>query len=112
QPNIRVNRASGPRTSSSDSLSTRVQVGAAKTSSSTTGDDDDTNGRLAESMAATTTDGVSSGAASTMGSDRDTSSVGEERNSTQPESSCTRILVLGEGRLEASAPQRNSGLTS
>ena len=45
QPNNRVKRASGPRTSSSDSLSTSVQVGAAKTSSRSTGQEDDTNGR-------------------------------------------------------------------
>src|SRR6476659_6701149 len=111
QPKRRVNRASGPSTSSSDSPRVTVQVGAAKTSSSNTGDEEDTKGRASESAPIIAV-GPGSGAASTMGSERETRTAGVERNRIRPESSCTRIIVLGEGRFEASAPQRNSGLTS
>src|SRR6476659_7120862 len=98
QPNSRVNRASGPNTSSSDSLNTSVQVGAANTSSRITGDAADTNGRR---VTAVSTSGmtVTSGAASTIGSARETSSAWVESNSTWPESSWTRITVLGDGTL-------------
>ena len=53
-----------------------------------------------------------SGAISLIGSDCDTSSACVARNSTWPESSTTETMVVGEGMLEASEPQRNTGLTS
>src|SRR3954463_12018445 len=62
QPKVRENRNTGPSTSSSLSLSTRVQVGAANTSSTTIGHEEVTNGCTTES--AGTGGGTGSGAAS------------------------------------------------
>jgi hypothetical protein len=64
--NIRENRTTGPSTSSSVSLSTSIQVGAANTSSSRIGQEEATNAR----PRATGGEGVSwFGAASVIGSD-------------------------------------------